>query len=109
MHSVVQERRKFGPLGFCIPYEFNNSDLEASLGYIEKHLTNWTTLGIKHSWKIIKCMTWEVQNKRRITDSLDRELFNRYGDLWLHESLFSPGFKFVPIIPDGYYEVSTCP
>mmetsp|Transcript_8591 Transcript_8591/g.9745 ORF Transcript_8591/g.9745 Transcript_8591/m.9745 type:complete len:2884 (-) Transcript_8591:1352-10003(-) len=56
MHSVVQERRKFGPLGFCIPYEFNNSDLEASLGYIEKHLTNCTTMGIKHSWKAIKYM-----------------------------------------------------
>lgn len=40
MHSVVIERKKFGPLGWCIPYEFNYSDLEASLAFIEKYLTN---------------------------------------------------------------------
>ena len=52
-------------------------------------------------------MTWEVQYGGRITDNLDRELFNTYRDLWLHESLFSPGYKFVPMIPDGHYEVPT--
>jgi dynein heavy chain len=38
LHSIVIERRKFGPLGWCIPYEFNNSDLEASLLFVEKYL-----------------------------------------------------------------------
>lgn len=47
LHSIVQERRKFGPLGWCIPYEYNNGDLQSCMLFLEKHLYNgeisWST------------------------------------------------------------------
>lgn len=89
MHSIVYERRKFGPLGWCIGYEFNAADLEASLIFVENHMNNAFNHNLVISWPAIKYMVCEVQYGGRITDDLDREMFLTYGGLWLTERVFN--------------------
>ena len=107
MHSIVQERRKFGPLGWTVPYEYNNSDLEASLLFVEKYLnslmsgSNYHPANLPIKWEVVNYMICQVQYGGRITDDLDRELFDVYGNLFLNENRFgdyplmdTPQFKY---------------
>lgn len=108
LHSIVQERRKFGPLGFCIPYEFNASDLEASLCFLDKHMTACATQNIPYSWRAMQYMVAEVQYGGRITDDLDRELFSAYSALWVTDAVFQPNYSFNTLIHDFQYQVPDC-
>lgn len=96
MHSIVQERRKYGPLGWSIPYEYNDTDLMACMKYLEKHLDqgpiNWITL---------RYMIGEVQYGGRITDDYDRRLFNAYTQAWFTQSICENTFNFNPRITLG--------
>ncbi|RLN86351.1 hypothetical protein BBJ28_00004571 [Nothophytophthora sp. Chile5] len=92
LHAVVAERRKFGALGFGVPYEFNAGDLGASLSFLERHL--YTSPA--PSWPTVQYMVAEVHYGGRITDELDRRLFRAYCDAWLNPTLLGTSFVFSP-------------
>lgn len=92
LHSVVQERRKFGPLGWCIPYEYNTGDLTACIMFLEKHM--YTTGGI--SWPTLQYMVSEAQYGGKITDDLDRRLFNLYAAAFITPEALKDGFTYNP-------------
>lgn len=53
LHTIVQERRKFGPLGWNIPYEFNLADWLATCMFINNHLNDYDPKrGI--NWQIVR-------------------------------------------------------
>jgi len=91
LHSTVQERRKFGSLGWCIPYEYNNGDLTACILFLEKHLYNGSI-----SWPTFQYMVCEAQYGGKITDTLDRRLFKTYTQVWLNSTTVAEGFTFNP-------------
>jgi len=96
LHSIVQERRKFGALGFCIPYEFNGTDLDASALYLRTHMTEVELKKGEPNWSAITYMVCEVQYGGRITDTLDKVLFATYGQQLLTPKIFEASFEFSP-------------
>merc|ERR1719198_1738613 len=105
LHSIVQERRKFGPIGWCVPYEYNSSDIDACLIFLEKHVATSVLVGQPISWVTVQYMVAEAQYGGRITDDLDRELFNTYTARWFVDDIFDRNFTFNSYQADYNYSI----
>ncbi|CAH3197517.1 unnamed protein product [Porites evermanni] len=56
-HAIIQERKKFGPLGWNIKYEFNDSDRESALDNLKMFLAEGQI-----PWDALTFITGEVIN-----------------------------------------------
>ncbi|CAL9696600.1 unnamed protein product [Knipowitschia caucasica] len=89
-HAVVQERRKYGKIGWNVPYDFNDSDFFVCMEVLNTYLTKAHTQGDGSiPWGSLKYLIGEVMYGGRAIDSFDRRILTIYLDEYLGDFLFS--------------------
>jgi len=64
-HAVVQERRKYGKIGWNINYDFNESDFRVCMQLLNTYLTKAFFQGDgKIPWESLKYLVGEVSDYR---------------------------------------------
>ncbi|XP_047189968.1 dynein axonemal heavy chain 6 isoform X2 [Scophthalmus maximus] len=79
-HAIIQERKKFGPLGWNIRYEFNDSDRECALLNLNLYCKDGTI-----PWDALIYITGEITYGGRVTDAWDQRCLRT-----ILKSFFSP-------------------
>jgi dynein heavy chain len=107
-NTTVQERRKFGPLGWAIPYEFNASDFSASLSFISGQITEATKTSKGYYdesfWQTVRYGVCEIHYGGRVTDELDRRLIKTIGEHYFNNFrafITTPEYQYFDGVPGG--------
>ncbi|XP_071943674.1 dynein axonemal heavy chain 1-like isoform X2 [Antedon mediterranea] len=95
-HGVNIERRKFGALGFNIPYEFTTGDMRICISQLKMFLLEYDTI----PFKVLKYTAGHINYGGRVTDDQDRrcimnilqDYYNK--DVLNEDHIYSPSGKY---------------
>lgn len=101
-HATIQERRKFGPLGWNIRYEFNDSDLDTSYTMLKLFLDSQDEV----PWDALLYITGHINYGGRVTDDNDRICLISTLSKYTQSDVLKENYKFSKSgiyyqLPDG--------
>ena len=89
-HAVILERRKFGAIGWNIPYEWMTSDFVTSKAQIFMYLNEQANI----PFGTLKVLVAEINYGGRVTDDKDVRLITALLDRYFTPDVMNPGFSF---------------
>jgi len=95
LHAVVQERRKYGKIGFNVAYDFAGSDYAVSRKLISLYLNKAEENGDEMvPWGSIAYLVGSAMYGGRVSDDYDRRVLLTYVDEYMGDFLFDETRKF---------------
>uniref|UniRef100_A0A8C3UWY6 Dynein axonemal heavy chain 1 n=1 Tax=Catharus ustulatus TaxID=91951 RepID=A0A8C3UWY6_CATUS len=104
-HGNMLERRKFGPLGFNIPYEFTDGDLRICISQLQMFLNEYAEIPYKaHDADVLKYTAGEINYGGRVTDDWDRRCIMSILEDFYKPEVLNPDFTYSE---SGIYNVGS--
>ncbi|KAL0219153.1 hypothetical protein P9112_004806 [Eukaryota sp. TZLM1-RC] len=102
-HAVVQERRKYGKIGFNVPYDFNESDFLTSMEMLSTYLNKAYDNGEQQiPWESLRYLVGEVFYGGRCSDDWDRRVILSYLEEYMGDFLFDTFQPFSFFADDSF-------
>ena len=89
-HANIQERRKFGPLGWNIRYAFDESDFETSIAVLRRFLDEQEVV----PWDALNYVTGHINYGGRVTDDWDRRCLMNVLSIYMVPETLKDGYNF---------------
>lgn len=94
-HAVIQERKKFGKIGWNVTYDFTASDYEISYKLISMYLNKAQENNEEElPWETLRYLIGEAMYGGRVTDNNDRRVMTCYLLEYMGEFIFDSNQKF---------------